>query len=161
MPLNIRSPLIIPVLAAIALLGAGSFAAAVLGEARDEAPAAGGSAASGVIEVTITLEAGPEAAARTWLFEVVDASGSVVERLSIGTSGSALSASKQSSSLPYGSYSVRQVLNADDQVSCGPGALFAVTSPSGGVADAPVRSPVTGAGFVVAVCDLPRTVAHR
>lgn len=85
---------------------------------------------TGAIEVRTTLDAGIDAAARTWRYEVVDASGATVATLNVSTSGDAPTGSASTQALPHGSYVVRQVLGNDTATSCANGAFYAVSAPT-------------------------------
>jgi len=76
--------------------------------------------AVGHLQVQATLDAGPDAAARTWRFEVVNTSGQVVGSLSLSTSGDAPTGSTSTAALPHGFYTVRQVLGGDTRTAAPP-----------------------------------------
>ncbi len=82
------------------------------------------------LEVRTTLNAGIDAAARTWRYEVVDASGSVVATLSTATSGD-VPVATAAASLPSGSYTVRQVLGSDTVSTCTSTSFYEVSAPAG------------------------------
>ncbi|MBK7328996.1 MAG: hypothetical protein IPI85_07940 [Dehalococcoidia bacterium] len=106
----------------------------------------------GKVSVSITLEAGADAAARTWRFEVSSASGQVVASLSAGTSGDASTASVATGSLPYGYYTVRQVLGNDTALRCDEGAYYAVAAPVSGETTIELASNVAGVSFRIVPC---------
>ncbi len=106
----------------------------------------------GAVGVTVTLDAGPDAAARTWLFEVADAAGAVVQRLSVGTSGDAPSATAYTGLLPYGSYSVRQVLGSDTSLVCGGRAFYQVAAPASGATTLQLSASQATAAFTIRLC---------
>lgn len=83
----------------------------------------------GQVQVRVQLDAGIDAAARTWRFEVVNTSDQVVATLSAGTSGDAPVATVSSGALPYGFYTVRQVLGSDTGTACTGGAFYEVVAP--------------------------------
>lgn len=83
----------------------------------------------GHVQVRVQLDAGIEAAARTWRFEVVNTSEQVVATLVAGTSGDAPVAIVSSAALPYGFYTVRQVLGSDTGVACTGRAFYEVVAP--------------------------------
>ena len=78
---------------------------------------------TGSLQVRATLDAGINAAARTWRYEVVDTAGAIVSTLNISTSGDAPTGSATVANLPHGAYTVRQVLGSDTGTSCS-GSLF-------------------------------------
>lgn len=126
-----------------------SFAGSVLAESnvRFEQMAALG--------VSITLDAGPNAAARTWHFEVLNPAGAVVASLSAGTSGDKPTATA-SADLPYGFYTVRQLLSNDTKLNCTAGAFYQVTAPVSGETTIELASSAANASFTVKPCgDLP------
>ncbi|MEJ5220548.1 MAG: hypothetical protein WHT63_00915 [Tepidiforma sp.] len=113
-------------------------------------------AATGAIRVETLLDAGPDAAARTWRYQVVDAAGAVVAELQVGTSGDAPLGAAVAEGLPAGAYAVRQVLGADTALACAPGAFYAVSQPAGAVATVTLgASPVTVRFTIVPCPDLP------
>lgn len=127
-------------------------------------PVASGTAifgsASGRIRVTATLAADAGAAARTWRYEVVDPSGAVVETLSLGTSGDALTATAETAALPFGRYTVRQVLGGDTGTSCAAGLFYAVTSPAGAATVVELSASETTVTFALQLCpDAPTSLA--
>lgn len=90
-------------------------------------------AAPATIRVETLLDAGPNAAARTWRYEVVSPAGTVVATLQVNTSGDAPIGSAVSAPLPPGIYAVRQVLGNDTALTCTGDAFYAVASPAGAV----------------------------
>lgn len=110
-------------------------------------------ASYGQIQVSATLDADAHASARTWLFEVVDASGSVIDTISLGTSGGAPTGTADSAWLPYGAYTVRQVLGNDTRTSCGAGAFYAVSSPAGGASSVQLSARGVSAAFGIEPCE--------
>lgn len=106
----------------------------------------------GAISITVTLDAGPDAASRTWLFEVTDTAGTLVQRLSIGTSGDAPTATAYTRLLPYGSYNVRQMLGNDTSLSCGNGAFYQVAAPASGSTTLELAASQATANFTINVC---------
>jgi len=116
-------------------------------------------AAYGRITVSATLAASAHASARTWRFEVVDATGAVVDSVSAGTSGDSSTGSATSVWLPYGSYTVRQVLGNDTRTSCNPGTFYAITSPAGGTTAVVLAGLSAGADFALNPCaDAPTSL---
>ncbi len=109
-------------------------------------------AAYGQITVSATLAAGAHASARTWRFEVVDSAGAVVSSLSPGTSGDSPTGAATSPWLPYGSYTVRQVLGNDTRPSCGTGAFYAISSPLDGTTTVTLAGPAAAAAFALLPC---------
>ena len=85
---------------------------------------------TGAIQVRATLNAGIDAAARTWRYEVVNASGAIVATLNVGTSGDAPTGSATTAALAQGSYTVRQVLGSDTATSCTGTAFYSVSNPN-------------------------------
>jgi len=124
----------------------------------DGKPVATGSvtyALAGRVEVQVTLDAGPAAAARTWRFEILDAAGNVAASLSISLSGDAPAGAGRSDPLPFGSYTVRPVLRTDTQLSCSPDVTYAVSGPSGGVALVSLDTPLAAVRFSARLCPEP------
>ncbi len=110
------------------------------------------------LRVNVALTgAGPDAAARTWRFEIRNASGLLVETLQAGTSGDDLTTSVASAPLPYGMYTIRQVLGNDTRFACGGGAFYAVTAPAGAETTIELSASVDSVNFVIALCaDAPQ-----
>lgn len=112
--------------------------------------------AAAPIRVTATLDAGPDAAARTWRYEVRNADGALVAALQLSTSGDAPTGAALTPVLPAGTYTVTQVLGADTALACGPGVFYAVTSPAGAVALVELAGEAAEAAFTIVPCpDLP------
>jgi hypothetical protein len=117
-------------------------------------------AAMGAINVSVTLNAGADAAARSWRFEVLSSSGEVVATLSAFTSGDAPTFNVASQPLPYGSYRVRQVLGSDTRLACAAGTFYAVAQPAGGETEIVLAAANATASFVITPCpDLPKDMA--
>ncbi len=113
-------------------------------------------APAGTIRVETLLDAGPDAAARTWRYQVIDPAGVVVAELQTATSGDAPLGAATAANLPPGPYAVRQVLGADTALACAPGAFYAISQPAGAVAAVTLgASPVTVRFTVVPCPDLP------
>lgn len=106
----------------------------------------------GTVEVTVSLAADANAAARTWRFEVVNASGAVADTIQLGTSGDALSATGSSAALPYGAYTVRQILGNDTKLSCTGGAFYALTEPATGAVAVDLNSATAAVRFALTLC---------
>ena len=128
-------------LAAVASVGAGR------GPAFAQTPAP-----TGQVAVQITLQAGATAAARTWRFEVVSSAGTVVQTLSLGTNGAAPTASEASTALPYGAYTVRQILGNDTKTACDAASFYEVASPAGAQTTFELGSPRVTVAFVIRPC---------
>ena len=79
--------------------------------------------------------------------------GVVVSRLSIGTSGDAPRATRTSDILPYGFYTVRQVLGNDTKLACGGGAFYQLTAPVGGETTLELSADSATANFAIHLCD--------
>lgn len=109
-------------------------------------------AESGVISVQVTLQADKAAAARTWRFEVVNLSGTVVETLSAGASGDRLNSTVTTGAIPHGFYTVRQVLTNDTKASCADGAFYEVTAPVSASTVVELAGPVLSVPFVIRPC---------
>jgi hypothetical protein len=109
------------------------------------------SAQSGSISVRVTLQGEPTAAARTWRFEVVNASGAVVETLVTSTSGDQPGATATTAALPRGIYSVRPALSNDASGSCSTGSLYEV-SPASPAATIEVRDTPSTVSFTIRAC---------
>ena len=111
----------------------------------------------GAVSVTVAIDAGADAAARTWLFEVTDTSGAVVDRLHVGTSGDQPVGTADSTLLPYGYYGVRQVLGNDTKLACGDGAFYQVTAPTSAETTIQLDGSIATAPFSIHVCgDAPK-----
>lgn len=112
----------------------------------------------GTVRVNIAFTgAGPDAAARTWRFEVRNASGTLVQALQAGTNGDELTTSVSTNPLPYGMYTVNQVLGNDTKLACGGGAFYAVTAPTGAETTVELAAAVTDVNFTIALCaDAPQ-----
>jgi hypothetical protein len=107
----------------------------------------------GAVTINVSLDAGPDAAARTWLFEVTNASGAVVGRVSAGTSGDAPTGSATTALLPYGVYGIRQVLGNDTKLNCSGGAFYQVTAPVSGATTLELAAANATAAFAISLCD--------
>jgi hypothetical protein len=107
---------------------------------------------AGLVELHIRFDADASAAARTWRFEIVNAAGKTVSSLSAGTSGDGPLAVARSEPLPYGFYSVSQVLSLDTQTGCAAGAFFEIVAPAGGTIGVRVDGPETNVDFVIRPC---------
>ena len=84
----------------------------------------------GRVNVAVTLDAGPDAAARTWRYEVVSASGQVVATLDANTSGDSPTSRVSTPALPFGPYTVRQVLGSDTRAACATGVFYEAATPA-------------------------------
>lgn len=116
-------------------------------------------AETGAISINLTLQAGPDAAARTWRFEVVNTSGTVVETLTAGTSGDRLATTVTTGAIPRGFYTVRQVLTNDTKATCDGGAFYEVTAPVGASTVVELAGSALGVQFVIRPCAaLPRNL---
>jgi len=107
------------------------------------------------LRLETTLDAGPNAAARTWRYQVLDAAGAVVAELQTSTSGDAPTGAAEAA-LPAGAYAVRQVLGSDTALACAPGVFYAVASPAGAVATVTLAVAPAVVSFTIIPCpDLP------
>ncbi len=106
----------------------------------------------GTVNVSVTVDAGPNAAARTWRYEVVSTSGQVVASLDANTSGDAPTHSIKTAPLPFGFYTVRQVFGSDTQTSCGDGAFYEVAAPSAGQTTLQLASSEALVQFTIRPC---------
>jgi hypothetical protein len=106
----------------------------------------------GQVQVRVKLDAGIDAAARTWRFEVLNTSNQVVASLSGGTSGDAPVANLTSAALPYGFYTVRQVLGSDTATACGGGAFYEVVAPVYAATTVELASASAQATFEIRPC---------
>lgn len=109
-------------------------------------------APTGQVAVQVTLQAGPTAAARVWRFEVVSPAGTVVQTLSLGTNGAAPTATDASTALPYGRYTVRQILGNDTKLACDAASFYEVASPAGAQTTFELGSPRVTVAFVIRPC---------
>ena len=83
----------------------------------------------GKVTVNLTVDAGPNAAARTWRYEVLTPGGQVVAVLDANTSGDAPNSRVSTAALPYGFYTVRQVLGSDTRTACANGVFYEAVNP--------------------------------
>ena len=102
------------------------------------------------VTVEVTLQAGPDAAARTWFFDILDASGAERAFVQVSTSGDRPTFAVASQPLPYGDYTVRAGLNKDIAADCSGSAFFAVM-PAEGVS-ASISSGGAKVEFAVRTC---------
>ncbi len=109
-------------------------------------------ATTGQLAVQVTLQAGPGAAARTWRFEVVNSAGAVAQTLSLGTSGDAPTSSEATSALPYGVYTVRQILGSDTKLVCDATSFYEVTAPAGAQIVVDLGAPRITVPFTIRPC---------
>lgn len=108
--------------------------------------------ATGSVNVNVNLQAGPEAAARTWRYEVLSASGQVVATLTANTSGDAPAQTVSAANLPYGFYTVRQVLGGDTRTSCSGGSFYEVQEPVSAETTIELASATASVDFTIAPC---------
>ena len=113
-------------------------------------------AAMGAVTVNVTLDAGVDAAARTWRFQLADASGNVVSTLDASTSGDALTGTATTALLPYGTYAVKQLLGNDTALACANNAFYAVMSPTGASTTVTLSNASAAAAFTIKPCDAPK-----
>jgi hypothetical protein len=106
---------------------------------------------AGRIRIQLTVHDVVQGASRSWPFEVVDAAGVVVARVNVAASGG-FPGTSDTILLPYGTYTVRQVLGVDTGLSCSEGRFFAVRQPPGGMATVSVFGPRSVTEFAVDVC---------
>jgi hypothetical protein len=104
---------------------------------------------TGSIEIRATLDAGINAAARTWRYEVVNSAGAVVSTLNISTSGDAPTGAATVPNLPHGSYTVRQLLGSDTGASCAANLFYEVTTAATTVQ---LAGPSATASFTIRPC---------
>lgn len=102
------------------------------------------------VTVEVTLQAGPDAAARTWFFDILDASGTERAFVQVSTSGDRPTFAVASQSLPFGDYTVRPGLNKDIAGDCSGSAFFALTPAEG--ASVTVSSGGASVAFAVRTC---------
>lgn len=116
-------------------------------------------AAAGTVRVEALLDAGPDAAARTWRYQAIDPSGAVAAELQVNTSGDAPLGSA-TATLPAGVYAIRQVLGSDTALACTSGVFYAVSQPAGAVATVTITpgGQVTVRYTITPCPDLPRDV---
>ncbi|MEX0782391.1 MAG: hypothetical protein WD557_07060 [Dehalococcoidia bacterium] len=101
------------------------------------------------LTVEVSLLAGPEAAARTWFFDILDATGAERAFIQVGTSGDRPTFAVASQPLPYGEYTVRPLLGPDIAADCTGSAFFAM-SPA--TAAATVSTTGASVAFTVRTC---------
>jgi hypothetical protein len=106
----------------------------------------------GQVQVRVKLDAGIDAAARTWRFEVLNTSNQVVASLSGGTSGDAPVANFTSAALPYGFYTVRQVLGSDTSTACIGSAFYEVIAPVSASTTVELAGATVQAAFEIRPC---------
>ena len=128
-------------------LAATAFACFTQSRASAQSPAT-----TGQLAVQVTLQAGPGAAARTWRFEVVTSAGAVAQTLSLGTSGDAPTSSEATSALPYGVYTVRQILGSDTKLVCDATSFYEVMAPAGAQIVVDLGSPRITVPFTIRPC---------
>lgn len=110
----------------------------------------------GKVNVNVRLDAGPDAAARTWRYEVASTSGQVVAVLQANTSGDAPAMTVSSGPLPFGFYTVRQVLGNDTRTACAAGTFYRVAAPVSGETTIELASSDAAVDFTILPCpDLP------
>ena len=136
----------------LSLLTGVVFAAAALLSAGPSRASAQTPAPTGQVAVQVTLLAGPQASARTWRFEVVNATGAVVQTLSLGTSGAALTSTEATGPLSFGLYTVRQILGNDTLTACSAASFYEVTAPSGAQAAVELGSARVTVAFTIRTC---------
>jgi hypothetical protein len=107
---------------------------------------------TGQVRVRVTLDAGVDAAARTWRFEIANSSNQVVATLSAGTSGDAPVSIVSSAALPYGFYTVRQVLGSDTATSCSGSAFYEVVAPVSAQTTLELAAASAQAAFEIRPC---------
>lgn len=83
----------------------------------------------GTLTIELVVNAGPDAAARTWRYEVLTPGGQLVATLDANTSGDAPLSRVSTAALPYGFYTVRQVLGSDTRTSCAAGVFYEAVNP--------------------------------
>jgi hypothetical protein len=111
----------------------------------------------GTIAIAVTLDAGPEAAARTWRYEVANASGQIVASLSANTSGDSPVSVVHTPPVPYGFYSVRQILGSDTARACASGVFYEVATPVSGATTVELAELEKTVSFTIRPCpDLPK-----
>ncbi|MGE0602144.1 MAG: hypothetical protein AB7J35_22220 [Dehalococcoidia bacterium] len=106
----------------------------------------------GDLDIAVNLNAGIDAAARTWRFEVLTPAGQVVASLSANTSGDAPHDVVRASNLPLGFYTVRQVLGGDTATTCDSGAFYRVLAPTSAQTTIELASPSAAVSFEIAPC---------
>ncbi len=133
------------------LAGFTVFGAAAVGSTRGTASAQT-PPPRGELAVEVTLQAGPTASARTWRFEIVNASGVVLQTLSLGTSGGALTSTATAGDLPFGTYTVRQILGNDTKIACDATSFYEVTAPGGAKGSVVIGSARKTVSFTIRPC---------
>ena len=106
----------------------------------------------GSLSVSVTLNAGIDAAARTWRYEVLSTSGQVVASLTANTSGDAPVSTVSAPNLQYGYYTVRQVLGSDTRTSCTDGAFYRVSAPTDAETTLELGSASAAVSFTIEPC---------
>lgn len=122
---------------------------------RDGAGAAASArfASAGSIQLTLNVDAPPDGAARSWLFEVLDSSDVVVEELVAFTSGDAPEDSPVTGPLPAGVYTVRPAGDLSLGAVCGGPVFYQLLAPAGGVASVSLGdSGIAAVSFHFAAC---------
>jgi len=110
----------------------------------------------GAVSIAVSVEAGDDAAARTWRYEVLNASDQLVATLQANTSGDSPSQVLTTASLPYGFYTVRQVFGSDTRTACGAGVFYQVAAPASGQTTLELNANTATVNFVIRPCpDLP------
>lgn len=108
--------------------------------------------ATGSLSVRVNLNAGLDAAARTWRYEILSTSGQVVATLTANTSGDGPSDTVTATNLPYGFYTIRQVLGGDTRTSCTGGAFYQVQAPTAAETTIELSSASASVTFTIAPC---------
>lgn len=107
--------------------------------------------AQGRVAVNVSLDAPADSAARTWRFELVDATGTVTRTISVPLSGELPDTVAAIEDVPQGDYTLRPVFSSDLGSDCATGAHFRVNSEAASV---PVRPTGTGASFTISACEM-------
>lgn len=111
----------------------------------------------GTVAIAVSLDAGPDAAARTWRYEITNASGRLVASLSANTSGDSPLSVVRTPPLPYGFYSVRQILGSDTARACASGVFYEVAAPVSGATTVELSDVEQTVSFTIRPChDLPK-----
>ncbi|HET7737981.1 MAG TPA: hypothetical protein VFK32_05355 [Tepidiformaceae bacterium] len=131
------------------------FATLTATAAGRSASASAAFGAGAAVQVALFVQGPEDGAARTWAFEVVDASAAVVSELFTFTSGDAPSATVTSDLLAAGTYTVRPA--ADDTLtpSCADGGFYELLIPDSGTTTVTLgESGTVVVEFVIAPCPI-------
>ncbi|MGK2966478.1 MAG: hypothetical protein ACSLFM_12865 [Tepidiformaceae bacterium] len=134
------------------LPGFATLTATASGRSASASAAFGAGAA---VQVALFVQGPEDAAARSWLFEVVDASGAVVSELFTFTSGDAPATTVTSDLLVAGTYTIRPAVDDTLTPSCADGGFYELLIPDSGATTVTLgESGTVVVEFVIAPCPI-------